>query len=257
MIARKSLVVVIAQFLTRTLGWVGLLVLAKLWGGFAPEALGVIGFAMAFVGVFYIISDLGFSQAHVKKISEGKDIGTCIGTFLSIKIILTTIMAFLVLFTMFFLDSILHLGFTDATKQSVVFAFLLYYIFASIQQIAISTFNGRGEIAKMQITAVFENIVKIPLTILVALAGVGLIGLAPIIAWPELTASPPAVSGWTSDWFLCHCLRLWHGDDGCCRILAPPEIPVEKTEHGSRERLFHLCNADPYFFDSFDDSDQH
>ena len=186
MIARKSLLVVIAQFFTRILGWVGLVVIAKLWGAFAREALGDIGVAMAFVALFYIISDLGFSQAHVKKISEGQDLGTCIGTFVSIKIILTSIMVFLVLFTLFFLDSILHLGFTDATKQSVVLVFLLYYVLLSIQQIAISTFNGKGEISKMQITAVFENIVKIPLMILVALAGVGLIGLAPVVAWPDV-----------------------------------------------------------------------
>ena len=186
MIARKSLLVVIAQFLTRTLGYVGLLILAKLWGSFAPTALGDIGFAMSFIGVFYIIADLGFGQAHVKKISEGNDLGTCISTYAMIKFILTTIMVILALFTIFFLDSILHLGFQDATKQSVVLVFLLYYALASIQQIASYTFNGKGEIAKMQITSVFENILKVPLSILVALAGVGLIGLAPAIAWPSV-----------------------------------------------------------------------
>ena len=184
MIARKSLLIVIAQFLTRSLGWVGLVALAKLWGGFAPEALGVIGFAMSFVGVFYIVADLGFGQAHVKRISEGKDLGTCIGTFFTIKMILTSAMAGIVLLAMFLLENVLHQGFRDATKQSVVFVFLIYYVFASIQQIASYTFNGKGEIAKMQITSIFENIVKVPLMILVALAGVGLVGLAPVIEWP-------------------------------------------------------------------------
>jgi len=184
MIARKSLLVVVAQFLTRSLGWVGLVVLAKLWGGFAPDALGVIGFAMAFIGVFNIVADLGFGQAHVKKISEGRDLGACIGTFFTIKIILTTAMAAIVLFVMFFLENVLHQGFHDATKQSVVFVFLIYYVLLSIQQIASYTFNGKGEIAKMQITSIFENIVKVPLMILVALSGVGLVGLAPVIEWP-------------------------------------------------------------------------
>jgi len=184
MIARKSLLIVIAQFLTRSLGWVGLVVLAKLWGGFAPEALGVIGFAMAFIGVFNIVADLGFGQAHVKRISEGKDLGTCIGTFFTIKMILTGAMAAIVLLAMFLLENVLHQGFRDATKQSVVFVFLIYYVLLSIQQIASYTFNGKGEIAKMQITSIFENIVKVPLMILVALAGVGLVGLAPVIEWP-------------------------------------------------------------------------
>ena len=185
MIARKSMLIVITQFLTRSLGWVGLVVLAKLWGGFAPEALGVIGFAMSFVGVFYIVADLGFSQAHVKRISEGKDLGTCIGTFFTIKMILTSAMATIVLFAMFLLENVLHQGFHDATKQSVVFIFLIYYVLLSIQQIASCTFNGKGEIAKMQITSIFENIVKVPLMILVALAGVGLVGISPVIDWPS------------------------------------------------------------------------
>jgi O-antigen/teichoic acid export membrane protein len=186
MIARKSLLVVIAQFLTRTLGWVGLVVLAKIWGAYAPEALGVIGFATAYIGVFYIIADLGFGQAHVKKISEGKDLGTCISTFFTIKIILTTLMAAIVILSLFILDNVLHQGFHDATKLSVVYVFLLYYILMSIQQIPSATFNGKGEIAKMQITSVFENIFKVPLMIFVAVAGVTTIGLASFISWPTV-----------------------------------------------------------------------
>jgi O-antigen/teichoic acid export membrane protein len=184
MIARKSLLIVVAQFFARSLGWIGLVVVTKLWGGFAPEALGVIGFAMAFVGVFNIIADLGFGQAHVKRVSEGKDFGTCIGTFFTIKMILTSVMAASVLLVMFLLENLLQLEFYDATKQSVVLVFLLYYVLLNIQQIASYTFNGKGEIAKMQLTAIFENIIKVPLMIFVALAGVGLIGLAPVIDWP-------------------------------------------------------------------------
>ena len=185
MIARKSLLVVIAQLFTRSLGWIGLLVLAKLWGGYAPEALGVIGFATAFIGVFYVVADLNFSQAHIKRISEGKDLGTCIGTYFTIKIILISAMAAIVLFAMFFLENVLHQGFHDATKQSVVLVFLLYYVLLSIQSIATITFNATGEIAKMQITSIIENIVKVPLMILVALAGVGLVGIAAGVNWPE------------------------------------------------------------------------
>ena len=46
MIARKSLLIVTSHFLIQFIGWIGLVVLAKLWGGFAPHALGIIGFAM-------------------------------------------------------------------------------------------------------------------------------------------------------------------------------------------------------------------
>lgn len=31
------------------LGWIGLVILAKFWGGFVPEAMGIVGFAVAFL----------------------------------------------------------------------------------------------------------------------------------------------------------------------------------------------------------------
>ena len=189
MIARKSLFIVIAQFLTRFLGWIGLVILAKYWGNYAPEALGVIGFAMAFVGLFSIIGDLGFYQAHIKRISEGKDLGRCIGTYAAIKIILTIIMIIVVLIAIYIQINVLGTGFTDATTLSVIFVFLLYYILLNIQYVSTYTFNGKSEIAKMQIAGLFENIVKVPLTLLVVLAGVSLINLNPPIQWPRFLQS--------------------------------------------------------------------
>jgi len=67
MVARKSLLIVSTDLILRISGWVGLIILAKAWGGFAPEALGVIGFAMSFVAIFNIFSGPGFDSAHVKR----------------------------------------------------------------------------------------------------------------------------------------------------------------------------------------------
>jgi O-antigen/teichoic acid export membrane protein len=115
MIARKSALIVGTQFFVRLLGWIGLVILAKLWGGFAPEAMGIIGFAMAFLALFNIIADLGFSHAHVKRVSEGKDLGTCISTFASIKVILTGLMVLLVFIAIYIWKNLLcfHESSTD------------------------------------------------------------------------------------------------------------------------------------------------
>ena len=187
MIARKSFLIVTSQFFTRFLGWIGLIVIAKLWGGFAPEALGIIGFAMAFLAMFNIIADLGFSSAHVKRISEGKDLGTCIGTYAAIKLILTSLMVTIVFIAIYVWRNFFNGGFTDATTESVILVFVVYYIFLNLAQIATVTFQGRREIAKRQITSIFENIVKVPLEILVALAGVSIVGvsIAPAVNWPQ------------------------------------------------------------------------
>ena len=91
MIARKSLLIITSDIFVQFFSWIGLALLAKLWGVFAPEALGIIGFAMAFLSIFNYIADLGFGSAHIKRISEGKDLGTCIGTYTTIKLILTAV----------------------------------------------------------------------------------------------------------------------------------------------------------------------
>ena len=186
MIARKSFLIVFSYFITRFIGWIGLIVLAKLWTDFAPEALGVIGFAMSFLALFNIIGDLGFSQAHIKRVSEGKDLGTCIGTFATIKFFLSGIFIGIVLISIFIWKSYLNGKFSDSTTESVVYVFIIYYLFLNLRSISDATFSGRREIAKQQISHFFE-VVKIPFMIIVALAGVGIIGveIAPSIKWPS------------------------------------------------------------------------
>lgn len=184
MIARKSFLIVTSTFVTRFIGWIGLVVLVKIWGDFAPDALGIIGFAISFVALFNVIADLGFSEAHIKRISEGKDLGACIGTYAVIKLILTGIMVTIVFAALFIWKNISGDNFSDATTESVIVVFIIYHIFANLIQIALTTFAGRKEIAKRQIPQLFEG-VKTPLVILVALAGVNMVGIAPAVGWPE------------------------------------------------------------------------
>jgi len=187
MIARKSFLIVFFSFFSDFLAWIGIVVLAKIWGGFAPEALGVVGFAISFVGIFEVISDLGFTSAHIKRVSEGKDIGKCIGTFIAIKIILTILMVFGIFLIIFLMQNIFHTGFYDATTYSVIIVIIFYSIFNKLQYISLGTFAGTGEFAKYQISKLFENLVKTPLTIVVALAGVSVLGynIAPTVSWPD------------------------------------------------------------------------
>jgi O-antigen/teichoic acid export membrane protein len=180
MLSRKSALIVAVNILSAFIGWIGLVVIARLWGGFAPTAIGVIGFGMAFVGMFNVIADLGFSTAHVKRISEGKDLGECIGTYATIKILLTGIMAALVIGGIAIWKYALHNEFFDATRETVIYVFLFYYVFTNLALIALQTFVGRKEIAKREVPIAFEAFVRVPLMILVAFAGVtGIAKIAP------------------------------------------------------------------------------
>ncbi len=184
MIARKSLLIVSSHFITRFLGWVGLVFLARMWADYAPDALGIIGYSMSFLALFNIIGDLGFSRAHVKRISEGKDLGTCIGTFAVIKLALSGIMLTILFASLFIWKIVFNQGYDDATTEPVIMVFALYYVFLNLTHIATFTFEGNQEIAKRQIVQIFEA-VKTPLMIMVAFAGVGVAGREARVVWPE------------------------------------------------------------------------
>ncbi len=178
MIARKSFLIVSTRFIIRLMGWVGLVVLAKQWGTFAPEAMGIIGFAMSFLALFNIIGNLGFDNAHVKRVSEGKNLGRCLGTYITIKFILILLMVGIIFLSLFIWKSFLGGQITDATTESVIYVFILYYIFFNIAHIFTFTFQGKGEIAKRQLSELFEGIIKTPSTILVVIAGVSIAGVS-------------------------------------------------------------------------------
>jgi len=189
MIARKSLIITASQFFARFIGLIGLVLLAKLWGGFAADALGIIGFALSFLALFSFLADMGFNKTHVKRISEGKDLGTCLGTYATIKLILISIMVAAIIIAIFIWKNVLHRQFYDATTESVIYVFILYYMFLNLHQIATVTFEGTREIGKMETAKSFENLVKVPLMLLIALAGVLIIGkktIAPMIPWPDI-----------------------------------------------------------------------
>lgn len=184
MLARKSFLIASSYFVSRFIGWVGLIVLARMWGSYAPDALGIIGYTLSFLAMFNIIADLGFSRAHVKRISEGNDLGSCIGTFIFIKLVLIVTMLIVLFSTLFFWTNIFGQQISNSTSITIIMVFTLYYVFFNLSQIASVTFEGTQEIAKRQLIMLFES-VKTPLMILVAFAGVGVAGRVPRVQWPE------------------------------------------------------------------------
>jgi len=187
MIARKSMLIILTNGVNAVIGLVGLSLLAKFWGNFAPTALGIVAFAMSFLGMFAFISDLGFSGAHVKRISEGKDLGKCIGTYATVKVVLVTAMVTIVVGGIFIWKVLLHRGFYDATTESVIYVTLLYCILQSFTNISMGTFNGRKETAKMQVPMVSETLFRVSLMILVASAGVaGISIIAPELGYDKI-----------------------------------------------------------------------
>ena len=66
--------------LNAILGWVAIMLVARRMGA---GTLGELAYALSLVGGFSFLAFLGFRMAHVKRVSEGMDLGRCIGTFLT------------------------------------------------------------------------------------------------------------------------------------------------------------------------------
>jgi len=173
MFARKSLFILLTRIIEGITAYISLFFITKY---LAPEAYGTVMFAMGFVALFAIISKLGFSYAHVKKISEGKDIGTCLGTFVSIQLILTTLMiiasvAFIIIWTSFN-------RFETPTHEIIVYIMIAYWAIDSIFYMFTSTFTATKEVACSQVGFLARVITRTILIIIVSFLRLGAIQLA-------------------------------------------------------------------------------
>lgn len=174
MIARKSTFAFSAHMLITFLGYIALFFIARYMG---PTAIGMLGFAAAFVGVFSSIADLGFGAAHIKRISEGKDLGKCNGTYLAVTTFLTAIMTIAVLGWLFISKSVFHTDF-DPEQEIMIYIILFSTIIFRFSLVGIMSFSARKEIAKQQIPTIFGSVFQVSAKIIVAVTGLSVIFLA-------------------------------------------------------------------------------
>jgi O-antigen/teichoic acid export membrane protein len=175
LIARKSFLVFLNMVAGGLLGYVAMFFILRYMG---PEDYGIIGFGLAFVGLFAFITDLGFNRAHIKRISEGMDLDKCLGTFIVVKLVLISIMVGAVLLSIFSWKFIIGRGFETAEHEGILYIFLVYYAILSLIGIPITTFSARRETAKQILPGFLEPTIRVPLTLIVALGSFGVFALA-------------------------------------------------------------------------------
>ena len=143
-----------------------------------PWEYGVVGFAYGFVALFSIFGDLGFGQAHIKRISEGKDLGKCVSTFASIKIVVTGALAATTILSIAIWKYVIGRGFESPLHEQAVYLLLAYFVVSSLTQTFTNTFSAKKEIAKVQLPYFIFTLIRVLLTIFVAFFGWGVLALA-------------------------------------------------------------------------------
>lgn len=175
MIARKSAFIIGTHLLSGILGYVGLKFIALYM---QPWEYGVVGFAFGFVALFSFFGNMGFDNAHIKRVSEGKNLSKCIGTFASLKLVFAGILASSVVFSIAIWKYVFGRGFESPLHEQAIYLMLAYFVLFTLTQIMIATFNAKKEVTKSEIPLFFYNLVRISATVIVAYSGMGVLALA-------------------------------------------------------------------------------
>lgn len=169
--------VILVNISSAILGYIAIMLANRFIGTYD---FGVVVFGLSFGGLFFFISDLGFSTAHIKRISEGQNEASVISAFVIIKLILTGIMI-AIAFSSIFIWEALGGGYADPNMKKVIFIIMTYYILASLGQIFSSTYNARRDAIRQQSMPLAEVLFRCLAVIVVSVYGFGIIGLS--VTW--------------------------------------------------------------------------
>jgi O-antigen/teichoic acid export membrane protein len=166
LLARKATLVIVNDVIGSVLGLVALFFIAR---ELNSHVLGMIGFGLAFVQLYGIVTNLGYSKAHVKRVSEGQDLGKCVGTYLAIKLVLLLAFNVVLFGSLFIWTDVMGRGFESQYHLNVIYIMALYFNLEAMTRFFITTFTGRLEIAKAQVPRILGNTIRLVGTIYFAI----------------------------------------------------------------------------------------
>ncbi|MDH4211908.1 MAG: oligosaccharide flippase family protein [candidate division WOR-3 bacterium] len=151
------------------------IVVARIAG---PTVLGTVAFGLAFVSTFEFIADLGIGPAHVKLISEGRDVGSCISTFAVLKTVNTFVFFIVVVVILLVQRYVLNIAFESTAHEYVIILFLVAITINQLLLIPGTTFAAKTEQAKQSIPEFIRTFIYQVLRVTLVLLGYRAVALA-------------------------------------------------------------------------------
>ena len=173
--SRKIALLFAAENINAIFGWFALLFVARKMGA---SVLGEVSYALSIVGSFTFLAILGFRMAHIKRVSEGMDLGKCIATFLSIRLVLISFMVVIFVFCLWIWTNLLGKQLYDIQTPYLIATILVYYVLLLLSEVFTSTFSGLKQGARVAISKMVMTSVRSILFIAAAFMGLGAIWLA-------------------------------------------------------------------------------
>ena len=178
-LARKGSLSLTSNVIITIFGLVSLVAVKRNMG---YEAVGMLAFSLSFCQMFVIVGNMGFSQAHLKRVGEGLDPGMCNGTFLTMKFLLTLVMGGCIMGWYLVQKYLFHYEFGSEELETVLLIVVGQYMLLNMCLAFKTVFTARLEIAR-------SNIPHAVGRFLVMLGKVGIaftIGSVVYLAWAEL-----------------------------------------------------------------------
>lgn len=165
-IARKSFLMYINSFVMVLVGLISWFFVANYM---TTSDVGIVQFAIAYGGLFSMLTDLGFRISHIKKVSEGEDVGKCIGTFTFIQIVLIIIFIITIVASIFIWKNVLGRGFESQSHELMIYLMLGYFTAIQMANIGNQTFAAKVQTAKQQFIPLFASVVQLVMTLYVVI----------------------------------------------------------------------------------------
>jgi O-antigen/teichoic acid export membrane protein len=150
----------ISRFLSAALSLVALTFMTR----YLDEAYGQLSYSLAFLAIIFGVADLGFAQAHIKRVSEGNDLNDCVSTYATVKLCTLAGAVTVTLALLFSYDLIFPTP-MEPTVKELVYILLAYYVFYGLAGIATLTFDARLQTTKTQLSVLVDPLIRVPLVI--------------------------------------------------------------------------------------------
>lgn len=185
MLARKSLLILLTNLVGALGGIAALWAIGRYMG---PAAFGMFAFTLGTVKLLAFIARLGLEPAHKKRVSEGSDLATCIGTYATIKLVLLLLFAAVAVAAAAVWDATFGLF---STSLPVIVVVTAYVLVKELGHVAAATFDGLRRTAATQAMDLTEHMVRTPLVVTGAIVFGAAAG-----SWVPLPSISRTVAGW-------------------------------------------------------------
>jgi len=175
MLTQKLILGYLTQLVIRLIMLIAGIVVARIAG---PTVIGIVAFGMSFVSMFTFVAEPGIGNAHIKLVSEGRNLGDCIKTFAILKTILIAIFALAVLLYLFLGRLIFNIHFEGPQYFYVILIWLATILIGQFLYIPIDTFMAFTQQAKQDIPNLIQTIITQGLRIFVVFIYVSAISLS-------------------------------------------------------------------------------